>query len=217
MDLIAINAAYALSAAALAVRGVLRLRLLLFAAQLCFISWGLIVEALPAMIWNSLFLLINGAVILRMLWERRAIQVPEAIRDLHEGLFPALSPREFLTLWELGNPHRKQDATLVARGETPQAVTLLIDGVARVVRDGREVAQLRRGDFIAEMSFVTGEAASADVIADASVSLVSWSRRKLDNLEMINPRLFLQFQKALGRDLSRKAGSSVGGRDAAAA
>ncbi|HSG89604.1 MAG TPA: cyclic nucleotide-binding domain-containing protein [Pseudomonadales bacterium] len=205
MDLIAINAAYALSALALALRGVLRLRIVLLAAQGTFLTWGILVDALPAIAWNSLFMLINTAMIARILWERRAVEIPAAIRDLHGALFPALSPREFLLLWEMGNPRRLTDAALVAEGEMPSAVSLLLDGQAQVRRGGKPLARMGRGEFIAEMSFVTGEPASADVLADGTVSIVSWSRRKLDSLEMIHPRLFLQFHKALGRDLSRKA------------
>ena len=202
-DLI-INGAYLVSLTALAVRDVLRLRLFLLGAQALFLLWGIVLSHLPTIGWNLAFVLINAVAIVRILRERRPIDLPEAFRDLHERLFPTMSNREFLLFWELGNPHRQEAGVLVQQGEHPDALKLLLGGRARVERNGAPVAELGRGDFVAEMSLLTGAAASADVFVDDPVSFVSWSRRKLETLERLNPDVYLEVQKALGRDVTAK-------------
>lgn len=61
------------------------------------------------------------------------------------------------------------------------------------------------------MTLLTGDAASADVHADGAVAFVSWSRRKLEALERLNPGVYLEVQKALGRDVRAKAVSARAG------
>ena len=202
-DLI-INAAYVVSMAALAVRDVLRLRMFLLGAQGLFLLWGIALWHYPTMGWNAAFLAINALAIVRILRERRPIELPAAFRDVHQRLFPSMGNREFLLFWELGNPHRQTAGPLVRQGERPDVLKLLLEGEARVERDGDVVATLGRGDFVAEMSLLSGEPASANVFVDKPVAFVSWSRRKLDTLERLNPDVFLELQKALGRDVTAK-------------
>lgn len=204
----AINAAYVVSTLALAVRDVLRLRVLLLAAQALFLWWGLLIDHLPTLVWNALFMAINAIMIGRILWERRPIAVPEALRDIHEQVFAGMPARDFLLLWEMGDPAVADRSKLVAQGETPEALKLILSGTARVTRDGRHLADIGRGGFVAEMSLLTGSGASADVRALDQVSYLAWSRRKLASLEAINPSLYLALQKALGRDVTRKVRSA---------
>ncbi|MEM9301601.1 MAG: cyclic nucleotide-binding domain-containing protein [Pseudomonadota bacterium] len=205
MDDYVINGAYVISVMAMAVRDVLRLRVLLFFGQIMFLCWGALIDNLPTVIWNTVFLVINAGMIGRILWERRPIAIPAEMRDLFDTVFAGMKPRDFLLLWELGDPHRRQNRTLVSLGETPAELQLVLDGYAHVVKDGEEIARIGRGGFVAEMSLLTGQHASADVRAEEPVETLSWSRQKLANLERLNPGLYLALQKALGRDVSSKA------------
>lgn len=205
MDDYVINAAYVISTLALAVRDVLRLRVLLLGAQLCFLVWGILIGHTPTQLWNGLFLLINAAMVGRLLWERRPIELPEELHDIYRETFQSMAPRDFLTFWEMGDPHQVEDVQLVEQGQTPDGLQMVLAGTAEVHRGGRHVADITRGTFVAEMSFLTGQPANADVHATGVVGFVSWSRRKLSTLHTVNPSLYLEFQKALSRDLSRKA------------
>ena len=66
------------------------------------------------------------------------------------------------------------------------------------------VATLCRGRFIAEMSFLTGDPASADVIAHGRVTYISWNSEKLKHLRTLNPSLMFNIQSVLEKDLSAK-------------
>lgn len=200
-----INAAYAVSLLALGVRDVLPLRALLLAGQALFLAWGVLIENTPTVAWNAAFMTINAVMIARVAWERRPLEIPAALRDLYDEIFSPMSARDFLLLWEMGDPHRAENEPLVRQGATPDALKLILAGTARVQRDGRHVADIGRGGFVAEMSLLSGQPASADVTPTDAVDYLAWSREKLATLERLNPSLYLALQKALGRDLTRKA------------
>ena len=208
MDDLVINCAYVFSMVALAVRDVLRLRVLLLGGQLLFLWWGVLIDNGPTMAWNTSFLVINAAMIARIAWERRPIAIPDEFMDIYQRVFSSMQPRDFLMLWELGDPHQHSNATLVAQGERPSELQLVVSGTAQVYRDGRHVADIERGGFVSEMSLLTGKPASADVKADGPLEYRSWSRTKLATLERLNPQLFLSLHKALGGDVSRKIANS---------
>ena len=133
-----INAAYVVSVLAMAVRDVLRLRFFLFGAQVLFLWWGTLIANTPTIVWNAVCLVINAVMIGRILWERRPIAVPDDLRDLFDEVFVGMRPRDFLLLWELGDPHRRSNTTLVRQGEAPGELQLVLSGQARVERDGEQ-------------------------------------------------------------------------------
>jgi len=54
------------------------------------------------------------------------------------------------------------------------------------------------------MSFLTGEAASADVLCEEGVKSVAWTQSNLKNLERLNNRLWSKMYHILSRDLVTK-------------
>ena len=51
---------------------------------------------------------------------------------------------------------------------------LVVNGTAEVKRDATVIAQLERGQFIAEISYITGKTASADVVVKEKLSYMIW-------------------------------------------
>ena len=54
------------------------------------------------------------------------------------------------------------------------------------------------------MSFLTGEAATADVYAEGAVRYIAWEQTKLRSLDQLNPDLLIKIQNILGKDLTQK-------------
>ena len=55
--------------------------------------------------------------------------------------------------------------------KTQENPLLVLDGISCVEFDGKKIAFLDCGSFIAEISFLTGEPASADVRTDGQFSI----------------------------------------------
>ena len=54
------------------------------------------------------------------------------------------------------------------------------------------------------MSFLTGEEATANVIAQGNVKYIAWEQEKLKSLKQLNPDLLIKIQNILGKDLTMK-------------
>ena len=66
------------------------------------------------------------------------------------------------------------------------------------------IARLSRGAFVAEISFLTGEPASADVVTKNEVICILWKNERLKNLKKDNLPFWMKLQHALTEDLIKK-------------
>jgi CRP-like cAMP-binding protein len=195
---------YLLQLFALMARDVLWLRGILVAAQsvLAFYAW---MQGLwPYVFWNALFVGINAYWVARLLRERAAVQLPEELKPVHEKHFAALAPPEFLRLWREGERGTAHDTQLVRQGTRPDALYFLLSGTVSVRQEGRQLTTLSAGNFVAEMSLLTGEKTTADVVAAGPVEYVAWPAAKLARLRSRNPMLWSKIQSVLGHDLVEK-------------
>ncbi len=199
-----LNTGFILMALALAVRHALGLRSLLALAQASLSVAAAMHGNFNAALWQALFCLINLFWTLRLWRERRPIEIPDDIADLYHEVFPMLSRREFMSFWQTGRIDRFENTRLVRAGDRPDRISLVLEGEAVVRKQGRPIARLKRGQFFAEMSFVTGEPASADVEADGVLKVISWEQDKLRMMHALNPPLYSKIQSFLSRDLTRK-------------
>jgi CRP-like cAMP-binding protein len=189
---------------ALTIRDILFLRIILVSAQTLFIIYGSITASYVVLVWNALFLSINLFQVIVLYRRRRPVTVPESIRDIHENVFGDLSPREFLIFWNIGHETEYSDGAIVEEGETQDEVILILEGRASVVIHGREIAILERGSFIAEMSFLSGDPASANVICRSPIVAATWNHVNLRKLKSIDFGLWSKVQHAFSRDLVGK-------------
>ncbi|MGH8482392.1 MAG: Crp/Fnr family transcriptional regulator [Nevskiaceae bacterium] len=201
-----VHLGYLLQLFALLARDVLWLRGILVAAQsvLAAYAWLQGPEYLPYVFWNALFVAINLYWVVRLLRERAAVKLPQELRATWERHFAALAPPEFLRLWREGRRGSIRDAQLVREGAMPDALYFLLSGEVAVRRHGRELTRLAAGNFVAEMSLLTGERTTADVHALGAVEYMAWPAATLSRLRTRNPVLWNKVQSVLGHDLVEK-------------
>ena len=202
------NIAYALMLVALGVRNILWLRIILVSAQITFIVYGITAPNLTILIWNSIFLTINAVQSIILIKRRRPIDLPAEIEDLHENKFSDMSKRDFLYFWQIGKIVDFNNRIIIRDGEHQNRLLLILKGEARVLKKKKEIAVLSRGDFIAEMSFLTQKPAFADVKTDTHLSCIEWEKENLGNLEKLNPALWSKLQRTLSKDLITKVKKS---------
>jgi hypothetical protein len=154
--------------------------------------------------WNSIFFILNGIQIIRLVRERKPVEIPHDIRDIYENVFTNMSSREFLYFWSTGEHSSSTDEYLVRLNEVPTELFLLTNGKVSISKNGAEICQGGRGSFIAEMSMISGNPASADVKAVGEVSFMAWDHDKLNNIKALNPKLSMKIQEILSRDVVDK-------------
>jgi CRP/FNR family cyclic AMP-dependent transcriptional regulator len=98
-------------------------------------------------------------------------------------LFSNLSQRQLgLIARHADEVHREAGRILAKQGEIGLEFLLLVEGTARVERDGTFLARLKAGDFFGEMSLIDGKPRSATVIAETPVILLAIHRRSFSYL-----------------------------------
>jgi CRP-like cAMP-binding protein len=209
-----VHLGYVLQLFALLARDVLWLRGILVAAQSVLAVYAYMrgPEFLPYVFWNALFVAINMYWVARLLRERAAVKLPEELKPIYERHFAALAPPEFLRVWREGERGRVTDAQMVREGTKPDALYFLLSGTVSVRRNGRQLAQLSPGDFVAEMSLLTGEKTTADVVAVGEVEYMAWPAAKLTRLRARSPMVWTKVQSVLGHDLVEKIKRSASGQ-----
>ncbi len=204
IEKILVNVGYILMLLALVVRDMLVLRSLLMSGQLFITIYSLSIDNNAVAFYNTLFFIINSIQVIRLFRERRPIELSEELAELHKKIFSTMSKREFLTFWNMGYINEDSDSFIIKKGEHMDRLYLILSGFVDVLKNGRRITRLAKGSFIAEMSFLTGEPASADIQANGSVKHISWNQDKLRHMDQLHPDLLIKIQNILGKDLVNK-------------
>lgn len=200
-----LNIGYLLYLAAYAVRDILWLRLLTIVGGFAVIPYFLKGGSMSSVYWTGTYVAINLVNLALLIHERRPVTLTPDQERLRMLLFRAFSPREFL---RFVSPAEWRDTQLgqqlYMHGTVANGLMAILDGEAIVKVNDKEVARLHNGQFIGEMSFITGETASADVFAGENLRYVFWSRDTLDQVFQRYPHYQHILNSILGVDMAAK-------------
>ncbi len=189
------------------VKDILWLRVLTVVAGLVLLGYYAWMPApiWAAIVWNIVFTAINLRQIQQLLHDRRPVPLQPDELLLYQMAFRRLTEREFAQLLAIGKwKEVGAGEPLVRRGEALHQLIVLSSGRARVEADGRTLAELHAGCLVGEMSFITGQAPNADVIAMEPTRTVWWQDEVLRKLLDTNVDLRAAVQQVIGEDLIAK-------------
>lgn len=165
--------------------------------------------------WNLVFMTVNLVQIGLLVRERRPQLLMGPEQELYKQVFSDLTPGEFRRLMKLGEWREIADgSTIVHRDSVVLDMQVLREGTLEVRAAGGVIAQLKPGQFVGEMSFLSGEKATADVIATEPSRVLAWSQESLNELLERKPALAFKIRGILGRDVVAKLrahGTAVAG------
>jgi len=185
-------------------RDMLQLRSFLFVAQVCVSAYAWIRGVHEIAVWNGIFAAINAAWTAKLILQRRAVRLPDELVDLHERYFSALTAPELMRFWKLGTRWTVIDEALTREGQRPEWLYFILQGEAVIRQRGRDIVKLGAGSFIAEMSLLTGEPATADAANLGRTLVMRWPVQQLLDIRARNPAFWGKIQSVLGRDLVAK-------------
>lgn len=202
------HAASILTMAAYLLKDMLWLRFLAILSCFAGIAFNYLVPATPlwtVIYWNLLFILINVVQIGIIIKERTGIHFTEEEKELHDTLFKNFAPFEFMKLMRVGQWLEAKQGQILATEQKPiDSIMLIYNGLVEVQSKGKEVARLKDGNFIGEVSFITGGAATATVRALMPTRYVAWPKKDISQLLNRNPSMRFAMQAMLSTDLSKK-------------
>jgi hypothetical protein len=197
-----------LTMAAYLLKDILWLRLLTILSCFAGIAFNYFVPATPlwsVIYWNLLFAAINIVQIAIIIKERTGIHFTDEEKELHETLFKNFAPFEFMKLMRVGKWLEAKQGQVLATEQKPiDSVMLIYNGLVGVESHGKEVAKLKDGNFIGEVSFITGGEATATVRALMPTRYISWPKTEISQLLNRNPSMRFAMQAMLSTDLSKK-------------
>ncbi|HEX9417186.1 MAG TPA: cyclic nucleotide-binding and patatin-like phospholipase domain-containing protein [Gaiellaceae bacterium] len=118
-------------------------------------------------------------------------------------LFAGLGPAELRELEEAMRPQTFAAGDVICReGEPGDSLFVVVEGFARVMLHDRDVARLRRGDVIGEMSLVSGEPRSATVVAAVPTTALELSREDVASLIARRPQILENLTRILSGRLA---------------
>lgn len=167
--------------------------------------------------WNVTFIAIN----LYQLW--RLVEDGRSMRRAPDRALLRSCTRATFDDAQLGRLLRKgawrdlaPGTVLTREGQTVRELSLLCGGHAVVHVGGTVVARLGPGDFIGEISFLSGDPACATVITDAPSRILAFDQEELRKLIARDEQVAAAIHCCVGRDLAGKlrrggARASMGG------
>ncbi len=208
MTIIAGHLTYLLISLSYLLHDIVWLRVVAMAASMFAIFYNYCAVAEPLWIpigWNFVFLAINGCHLLQLRHARFPQGLlPEEI-DLSRSFLVGATPAQLTELFAIGCWRDLVAGDVLAKeGSCPGQVAVLYDGEVQVLLDGRARGRIREWTFIGEISFLTGESASATVVATKSTRVLVWSTELLQQLLDKDQDLDRVFQNWLALDLTRK-------------
>ncbi len=202
---IAGHLAFGLIAFSFLVKDILWLRVVSILASLFSVLYNFYIPAEPmwlAINWNIVFVLVNLYHISVIIYEKRPIKMAPKDKELYETLFKDLSPVEYLKIskvaeWKIF----KSGETIIRQTHLVPDLTLIYNGTVDVAVDGKKVAELKDGQFVGEMSFLTEKSATATCIVKHDAECLVWKQQEFKDLLKRNPSLYYTIQSLLSNQL----------------
>ena len=203
---IAGHLAFGLIAFSFLVKDILWLRVVSILASLFSVFYNYTIPADPmwlAINWNIVFILVNLYHVAVIVYEKRPIKMAPKDKELYETLFSEMTPVEFLKITKIAEWRPFVSGEKVIRHGTPVTDLILIyNGTVDVVVDNKWVAELKDGQFVGEMSFLTGKPATATCIVKHDCECLVWKQPEFKELLKRNPSLYFTIQSVLSAQVS---------------
>ena len=203
--LIAGHLAFGLIAFSFLVKDILWLRIVSILASLfsVFYNWVIPVEPMWIPIgWNFVFVVLNLYHIAVIIYEKRPIKMAPKDKELYETLFKDLSPVEYLKISKVAQWKTfKSGETIIRQEHLVPDLILIYNGTVDVVVENKKVAELKDGQFVGEMSFLTEKTATATCIVKHNTECLVWKQPEFKELLKRNPSLYYTIQSLLSNQL----------------
>jgi len=138
----------------------------------------------------------------------RNSRCPDALAGV--GLFSSLSKTQLRSLGHLMTcVDVPSGRALTNEGEVGREFMVVVEGRASVRRDGRLIATLGPGDFLGEMSLISGKPQSATVTAETDMLVETLNRREFSTLLDESPKVARKIMVGAVKRLQEAVGGPV--------
>ncbi len=197
---------YALLVLSMMMRTLLWLRIIAIGAGTASFVYGFFWLGDPVtVIWETLFVLTNLIQLGIMAYEDRHRALDEDEKVLVDAVIPDASMAQIRRFLTLGTRHTAPpDTVLFRQNEKPDHLIVLTRGTVQIERNGRVIGACGEGDFLGEISFQTGGAATADVVVTNAVHYTAYDAEELRAFVRRHTETGAAIQASLSRNVAAK-------------
>lgn len=204
-DYVLLNAYYAGNAIAFLIRDIFWLRIVIVIAGFCMIARGILLNNVVIIGWISIFTLINIYQIISLIRAKQDVKLVSKLQKIYDKTFSDMTKREFVKFWNLGyDKFYNKGEIILQDGDKMERLYLIISGKVIIKKNENSVTRLDCDKFIGEMSFLSENPVSADVLTENNVELRTWNRNILNHLNKNQHQLYNKFHLILSKDLIKK-------------
>jgi len=121
-------------------------------------------------------------------------------------LFAGCSKSELRALAKSTDEIDLREGTVMTReGRPGREFFVLIEGTARVTKDGQQVAELKGGDWFGEIALITNRPRTATVTATSAVDVLVLTDRRFRTVVETMPTIALKVLSSVGERLGHDA------------
>ena len=209
---IAGHLAFGLIAFSFLVKDILYLRLVSVVASLFSVLYNFYIPAEPMWIaigWNIVFILLNLYHVAVIIYEKRPVDMTDKEKELYETMFKGLTPVEFLKITKVAEWKKfNTPLPIITQVKPVRDLILIYNGTVDVLVNDNKVAELKDGQFVGEMSFLTEKPATATCRVEHNAECLVWPQQDFKDLLKRNPSLYFTIQSLLSEQVSNNLVSS---------
>jgi len=209
---IAGHLAFGLIAFSFLVKDILYLRLVSVVASLFSVLYNFYIPVEPMWIaigWNIIFILLNLYHVAVIIYEKRPVDMTDKEKELYETMFKGLTPVEFLKITKVAEWKKfNTPLPIITQGKPVKDLILIYNGTVDVLVNDNKVAELKDGQFVGEMSFLTEKPATATCKVEHNAECLVWPQQDFKDLLKRNPSLYFTIQSLLSEQVSNNLVSS---------
>lgn len=158
------------------------------------------------MFWTFMTICINIIQIVILIYDRREIEFSnEYEKKIYHTIFYKFVPGDFRKLLRVGKFITVQKGQLITEfGRKVNHISIIVKGIAAVKIKNELIAYCKEGNFVGEISFISGKPATASVEALEETICLQWEQKDIHQLVKKYPHIKQEMLTVFNQDLINK-------------
>lgn len=156
-------------------------------------------------VWCGFYIIVNAWQFTMLYRERKNLKFTDEELSLHAKVFKNMPKTAYRKLLNIaGYEDLPIDFVMVHQNTAIDKLALISDGLAKIEVDGKTVSYVRNGQFVGEMSFLSGNLTTATVTTIDETRCLLWDKEQLQQLMKKDIEVEASLQMVFSSDLLAK-------------
>ena len=155
--------------------------------------------------WSIVFIATNLWWVSVLYYEKLTLNLGVHEKRMLEITFSKMNPIHFKKLVRLGvSKVVHENTSLIKENTHINELMLITKGLVQITRNEKVLAYLKDGRFVGEMSFMSGETTTANVVTLEETEMIVWDKKVLTEFLRKNENIKKELNDVFSEDLIKK-------------